>query len=511
MADAKGPSTPDRRDPLRLSLLAGALLCLLLVGLAHPSVAAPPLGPPGWVPHLPDLPLRGWGIVAVQTLGYLLGAAALILAVRRPSRLGIPWPAWALVGGLVLLTVPFGTADHTNYAAYGHILAQGGDPWLTSPQAFGNDAVTSLVQPPWQDTPNVYGPCATALLGAAAHLGGDSVRQIVWLWQVVVVIAWLAVRWLLVRLTGRPEAVDTWWTGNVLVLGAGVFGAHVDLLATAGVVAALVVAQRMPSVLGAGLAGVLAGLAASTKITAGVIALALALAWLRRCMANGRDLTPIGALSHTSAMGAGALTVVVPLHIWAGPHVFEQVSRQSGGVSYASPWRAVYTALDLGLAEPTARGIASWASAALCIVLAVVIWRRLVHKGDSRSGGSPYPGATPSEVPLPVSILLALTAAYAIGAAYVLPWYALPMWAAVVAWVGLGGTDPRLLVALALQGTVVALGYVPGRILIPETMETITLAWRMVAVPLATFALWVWLLRSGALTRSRERRAPARG
>jgi hypothetical protein len=500
VADAKGSSSPDRRDPLRLSLLAGAILSLLLVGMAHPSVAAPPLGPPGWVPHLPDLPLRGWGVVAVQTLGYLLGAAALILAVRRPSRLGIPWPAWLLVGGLVLLTVPFGTADHTNYAAYGHILAEGGDPWLTSPKDFGNDAVTALVQPPWQETPNVYGPVATAVLGAAAHLGGDSARQIVWLWQVVLVVAWLAVRWLLVRLTGRVEAVDTWWTGNVLVLGAGVFGAHVDLLATAGIVAALAVAVRMPSVLGAGLAGVLAGLAASTKITAGVIALALALAWLR-----SDPVRRIGALA------VGALAVVVPLHLWAGPHVFDQVARQSGGVSYASPWRAVYTALDLVLAEPTARSVASRASALLCIVLAVVVWRRLVQKGDSWSGWSRYLRATPSGVPLPVSILLALTAAYAIGAAYVLPWYALPMWATVVAWVGLGGADPRLLVALVLQGTVVALGYVPGRILIPETMETITLAWRMVAVPLATVALWVWLLRSGVLTRARERRAPARG
>ena len=496
MADTEGSSALGRRDPLRLSLLGGAVLCLWLVGLAHPSVAAPPLGPPGWVPHLPDLPLRGWGVVAVQTVGYVLGAAALVLAVRRPSRLGIPWPAWLLVGGLVLLTVPFGTADHTNYAAYGHILAEGGDPWLTSPRDFGNDAVTALVQPPWQDTPNVYGPVATALLGAAAHLGGESVRQIVWLWQVVVVVAWLAVRWLLIRLIGRTEAVDTWWTGNVLVVGAGVFGAHVDLLATAALVAALVVALRVPGLLGAGAAGALAGVAASTKITAGVVALALALAYVaraRREMPTRGNAGWVDAARQLSAMGVGALVVAVPLHLWAGPHVFDQLARQSGGVSYASPWRAVYTLLDLGVAEPTARSIASRASAVLCVVLAVVLWRRLGSKGEA------------------LPILLALTAAYAIGAAYVLPWYALPMWAAAAAWVGLGGADPRLLVALVLQGTVVALGYVPGRILIPETMETVTLAWRMVAVPLATFALWVWLLRWDATSRGREQRAPVRG
>jgi hypothetical protein len=492
VAEAKGeaPAAQARRDPLRLGLLGGAVLCLLVVGLAHPSVAAPPLGDAGWVPHLPDVPLSGWGIVAVQVLGYALGAAALILALRHPSRLGIPWPAWLLVGGLVLLTVPFGTADHTNYAAYGHILAQGGDPWLTSPQAFGNDAVTALVQPPWQDTPNVYGPVATALLGAAAHLGGESVRQIVWLWQVVVVASWLAIRWLLVRLTGRVEAVDTWWTGNILVLGAGVFGAHVDLLATVGVVAALVVAVRVPGVLGAGLAGALTGLAASTKVTAGVIALALVLAWVT---ASGRLRLDRSAVTRTAALGLGGLATFVPLHLWAGPHVFDQVIRQSGGVSYASPWRAVYTVLDLVVSEPTARSVASRLSAVVCVVLAVVLWRRLRDRAE----------------PV-VTVLLALTAAYAVGAAYVLPWYALMMWAAAAAWVGLGGADPRLLTAFVLQGTVVALGYVPGRIVIPETMETVTLAWRMVAVPLATFALWVWLLRSGA-TRRRERPAPARG
>ncbi|WP_252976096.1 hypothetical protein [Janibacter melonis] len=235
------PTGPHRagRDPLRLGLLAGSLLCLLLVGLAHPSVAAPPLGPAGWVPHLPDLPLGGWVVVALQVAGYALGAAALLRGLRVPSRLDIPWAAWALVGGLVLLTVPYGTADHTNYAAYGHILVEGGDPWVTTPQDFGPDRITSAVQPPWEDTPSVYGPVATGLMGLSALVGGELPRQVVWVWQVLVVAAWLIARALLLGLTGDRESVDTWWTGNVLVLGAGVLGAHVDLLATTALVGAL--------------------------------------------------------------------------------------------------------------------------------------------------------------------------------------------------------------------------------------------------------------------------------
>ena len=36
------------------------------------------------------------------------------------------------LGVLGLLTGPFGSADHTNYAAYGRIAALGGDPYLTA-------------------------------------------------------------------------------------------------------------------------------------------------------------------------------------------------------------------------------------------------------------------------------------------------------------------------------------------------------------------------------------------
>lgn len=472
------------RDPLRLGLLAAALLCLLLVGLAHPSVAAPPLGPAGWVPHLPDLAIGGWGVVALQVAGYVLGGAGLLRGLRVPSRLGIPWGAWALVGGLVLLTVPYGTADHTNYAAYGHILVEGGDPWVTTPQDFGPDRITSAVQPPWEDTPSVYGPVATGLMGVSALVGGELPRQVVWVWQVLVVGAWLLGRALLVRLTGDRESVDTWWTGNVLVLGAGVLGAHVDLLATTALVAALL-ATRVRGVPGALLAGALAGVAASTKITAGVVVLVLAWLYLRR--ERGVDETPEGG--HPRAKGGaarvvavvlGGLAVAVPLHLWAGPNVFGQLLTASDGVSYASPWRAVYTVLDLGIAEPSARAWVSRASAVLCVVLAVVLWRRLPGTDDG-----------------PQRLLLVLVTAYALGAAYVLPWYALPMWAAVAWWVAGGGRAPRLLAALVVQGVVVAIGYVPGRVRIPEDVETVTLAWRMVVVPLVTAIVWVLVLRPG--------------
>ncbi|WP_252976097.1 hypothetical protein [Janibacter melonis] len=193
------------------------------------------------------------------------------------------------------------------------------------------------------------------------------------------------------------------------------------------------------------------------------------------------------------AVVLAGLAVAVPLHLWAGPHVFGQLLTASDGVSYASPWRAVYTVLDLGVAEPSARAWVARASAVLCVVLAVVLWRRL-------------PGTDSG----PQRLLLVLVTAYALGAAYVLPWYALPMWAALAWWVADGGRAPRLLRALVVQGAVVAIGYVPGRVRIPEDMATVTLAWRMVVVPLVTAIVWLLVLRP-ARRPGRGRRGSARG
>lgn len=475
-----------------VALLVAAIGLLLLVGVSGPSVASPPLGDRGWAP--PALPWRlaPWVVVAVQTLAYALGAASLLRHLRAPCPLRLRW--WQLAGlaVLVLLTAPFGTADHTNYAAYGRMLVEGVDPWVTAPQDLGGDPVAALVQPPWRDEPSVYGPVGTWLMGLAGVLGGDSMRQVVWVWQVLVVGAWLGVRTLLVRLAGAGSAplVDRWWTTNVLVLGAGVLGAHLDTLALAGLVAALALGLAGRPLL----AGLVTGVAASTKITAGVVGLALVVGWLAAGATGGpggsgtswRDrLRP--AVRPSAWLVLGALVVLVPTHLLAGPAVLSQVAGSGGGVSYATPWRAVYTVLDLGLPEPVARSLAVWVAAAWCVVLALLLWR-------VTAALEAWPA---------VRALLVLTAAYALGSAYVLPWYELMQWGAVALALGLLAAAPwagattrasvalRALVAvLVLRGVVLAIGYVPGRVLLPDDVETVTLGFRFVASPLATVAAW---------------------
>lgn len=478
------------RDPLGLALLAAAIGLLLLVGASGTSVAVPPLGPDGWAP--PSLPWRlgGWTVVALQTTGYVLGGLSLWRHVRRPTPLRLRWWQLALLAALVLLTAPFGTADHTNYAAYGRILVEGGDPWSVVPADWrgGSDPVVDRVQDPWREATSVYGPVGTWLMGLAAWLGGEVARQVVWVWQVLVVAAWLGTRELLVRLGTPRPTVDRWWTTNVLVLGAGVLGAHVDTLAVCAMAAALGLGLAHRPLL----AGLATGLAASTKLTAGVVGVALLWALLARSRSahlpgemhggwrSRRSAGP--ALAPALRLIGGTLLVLVPAHLLIGTHALRRISEAGGGISYAMPWRAVYTALDLATSEPVARTATTWLAAGGCVLLAIALWRLT-------------DGLTEL---VAVRALFVLTTAYSLGAGYVLPWYELPQWLATAVLLGLLSAEgwrrfrPLLLLLIA-RSTVLALAYVPGRVQLPDDVETVTLGFRFVASPLATLAVWVAL------------------
>lgn len=477
--------TRTDRDPLGLALLAGGIGLLLLVGASGTSLALPPLGPRGWAPPALPWQLGGWTVVALQTLGYLLGGLSLWRHVRRPSPLRLRWWHLAVLAALLLLTAPFGTADHTNYAAYGRILLDGGDPWSVIPADWRGDGdpVVSRVQDPWRETPSVYGPVGTWLMGLAAWLGGETARQVVWVWQAVVVAAWLGTRALLVRLGTDRSTVDRWWTTNVLVLGAGVLGAHVDVLAVCAMAAALGLGlARRPL-----LAGLATGLAASTKLTAGVIGIALLWALVE-------DRAGTDRAKGVARLVLGTLLVVVPLHVVVGWQALGRIVDAGGGISYAMPWRAVYTLLDLGMSEAAARTVTTWVAAVGCVLLAIALWRITA-------------GLT--EV-VAVRVLFVLTTAYSLGAGYVLPWYELPQWLATAVLVGLLGAEgsrrfrPLLLLLLA-RSVVLALAYVPGRVDLPRDIETVTLGFRFVVSPLMTLAVWValWVMWR------RARRSPA--
>jgi len=490
----------------RPALLGIALALLLLVGASRPNAAQPDLAPAGWAPG-PLLPvtLAPAAVTAVLWTAYVLGALAVWLGLReRPAALRTWWVPAGLAA-LALLTAPFGSADHVNYLAYGRILDQGGDPWLVSPDrwAGGADPVTSRVEAPWTEEPSIYGPVATLLHGLAAAVGGANLREGVWVWQVLVVLAWLAVRALL-RGTLPPDArgrVDVLWTLNPLVLGIAVLGAHVDVVATALAVAVVAVAARWTGPGGAVVAGAVAGLAAGTKITYAVVLVGVLAGWWalgregRPARGRTRWLPPVRAV----ALLAGALLTAVPLHRWAGPHVFDQLDRSREAVSLATPWRPLLEAARPALGDATTRTLIGLGAAVVAVVLAWLLLRLCRPVPVARS--APRALAPPA---LWVTACLAL--AYALSAPYSLPWYDVLVWAALPA-VLPGVVD---LVALG-RLAVMACAYVPGRVLgMTPTVESVTLGFRRLVAPWLSLALWAVVIGLGVRRGSRPGSGPPR-
>ncbi len=488
---------------------------LLLVAAAGPSAAKPGLGPRGWAPG--DLPVTLSSAVVTATLwtAYLAGALAVALGLWRspgshPRRSGSGrWARygqrlWPLaLGALALMTAPIGSADHTNYAAYGRIAAQGGDPYLVAPitWAGGIDPVTSAVEPPWTMTPSVYGPFGTALQALSSLVGQDNLRQTVWVWQLLMVGAWLLVRFLLRRTAPDHLArarVDLLWTANPLVFGVAVLGAHVDLLATALALAAVVLASRRPWI-----AGLVLGAAVSTKITYGIVGLAVLWSW--------RSLPARSMVRNLAALALSSLAVFVALHLWAGPHVFEQLLRGGKGVSLATAWRPVVNLLSAAMPLDSARTVVSVASVLAVFVLAWVISglarspRTLRTQTLRPTIPSSQETSESQQTQSAMTATFVLATAYALGAPYALPWYDALTWATL-----------PLLPATALDGillarlVVMAMAYVPGRVVaMSPDVESLTLGFRKLVGPLAAWL--VWLAIAGVARRGWSRVPPASG
>lgn len=428
-------------------LLAFSLLATWFVMLAGPSAAEPPL--PGSAPLLrAQLGLPAWLVWLVLVLAVLAGAAALWLGVSGRWR---PGTRRLLAVGLLAtaayaVTPPIGSADPLSYAAYGRMAGTGHDPWSTAPRqlARAGDPVARAVEPPWQDTPSVYGPLAAGEQDVAARVGGTDVAATVELLDVIgaaaLAFAALAV-WLA---TGRRQVV-TLLLANPLVLIAAVAGAHVDTLVAAFTLAAVAVglaAVRRATPLLPLTAGVLSGLAADVKIT-GLLAtagIAAGLVWSRR---RGRD---------PALVVAGTAVVLVPSYLAAGSPALHQLRRASHLVSAGTPWRPVVDLLQLGLPRGAARTLVGIGVVVLLLLLAVALVRLL--RGDDRD--APAVGAA------------ALLIGYVLAAAYALAWYDAVAWAALcLAVTGRKTQDRVVVLVLAAHTTLLTLAYLPGRAAVP--------------------------------------------
>ncbi|WP_148232395.1 hypothetical protein [Janibacter sp. HTCC2649] len=471
------------RERVRLGLLVASFALLLVVGLSLPHAAAPDLGPRGWAPgHLLPFTLSPALVTATMWTAYTLGAAAIVLAVTGQGGRELPRPVVATLAVLAALATPFGSGDHVSYAAYGRILALGDNPWLQSPNTFhgGTDPVVSHVEAPWTEEPSVYGPFATLVQGLTSHGGGENLRQTVWLWQLIVIASWLAVRWALRRmLPGREGRIDAIWTANPLVFSVGVLGAHVDLLATALAILAVWAAHRYAGLGGAAVAGTFAALAVTSKFTYAVVLLALLLAFQHRRWARG------GVLLGSTVVVVGAL------QLWAGPHVYDQIGRSAKAVALASPWRWFLEAFNGGA---TVRSLISTLAAVAAIGFAYCFFRLARPHRETTMGARA------------LAWLVILTGAYALAASYSLPWYD------VIVWAGLPAVSAAAVVVVDLvllaRLWVMSMAYTPGRVLgMTPAVEDLTMTVRTHVAPAVLLAVWVWLVRSA--WRDGSRRQPA--
>jgi len=430
-----------------------------------------------------------------------------LLAVYRGAR---PAPRAVLVaalGAVLLLTAvpPLGSADHLSYAAYGRIAAAGDDPYVVDPLQWrnGTDPVAGAVQPPWQHTPSVYGPVATAAQAAVAVLGHGSLRATIWFWQLLTGAAFLAAGFTLDRLTRHdPRArarAAVLWTLNPLLLGQLVLGGHLDVIAVAAVVGAIALAARRPLP-----AGMLLGVAIGSKITFALFGLAV-LWGLRHC--------PRPVWWHRVGLGLlGALLVLVPAHLWSGPHTYHQLHQASRMVSLATPWRLVVDQLD-PIFGGVVRTVVGPAALGCGVLLGALLFRRLRVIG---TGLAPDPdGGSVTADAARAAVLL--SAAWLLTTPYALPWYDAMVWGPLALLAG--GTAATVLdLAMLTRLAVLTLAYVPGRVVgMSAGVERLTLGFRRETAPwlvlAALAAVVVWALRRPPAPVSDVRRpeAPAPG
>ncbi len=371
--------------------IAASILLTITIGLLGPSAMIPALGGPGGhPPYSLDVHPHPYLVVALAAAALVLGGlgllaaltalpAAAVRAVHLPRMLVL---FGSLAAGLLTFLPPAGSGDHLNYAAYGRMVTLGLDPYTQGAHDLPGDPIAGAVEDPWREEPSVYGPVATAVQALASWVGGDSLRLTIFVLALVNVVAFIATGLLIDRFTRADPARRTraalLWTANPLLLYQLVAGMHVDTLAIACMVAALLARARPAA------GGALLGLGVALKLNAGLVALGPA--WeLRRRPAR------------LALMAGVALAVVAAGYAVVGPEAFAPLTRTSKSVSNASFWKLVQGWLQSLVGTGSAyRGEIQIGS---LLVLGLVAWSlfRLTSRRRALTHRLPDPGQPVSE------------------------------------------------------------------------------------------------------------------
>jgi len=510
---APGRFGPRTRGCLGVSLSAAGIALIVAAGLLGPSAAEPALpgsrvSPPFDVTANP----AAWLVTVLLDLAIGLGAVGLAL-VWTALRDGWAPPLRPLVRGsnlaalAVVFVPPMGSADHLVYAAYGRLVTTGGNPYVDTAKtlAVRHDPIGLAVQPPWTNTPSVYGPVGTAEQAFASWVGGDSVHTTVFILSLLGALAFIAMGAMLRRM-GDPARVTLLFSLNPLLLFEAVNAAHLDAFAAAFAVAGLFVLHRRRDLLGAGIAGVLIGLGCATKLNLGLAVLAglwgLSGPGLQHARRNWRRSAAFVA----AAAIAGALT-----YLPYGTVALTTASNSSQMISLGSAWRPLSGPLQHAIGAPAEKNLISLLGWALMLLLVWLLAPVLRPGGGvaARTGTETGLGAAvgagaedPSPGLLAARALALLGLAWVLAAPYTLPWYDVLAWAPLV--VCLAG--PVDLLALA-RLAVLSLAYVPG---LDVPMPPGVTAWgtwiRADAAPVFSIAAIAWCVLLGVRRRKAARR-----
>lgn len=487
------------------------------VAVLGPSLMEPALpgrpGQPPWSFAAHPSPYLVVALTIAAVLGGTVGLALTIRAARQGWRVS-PWlllAAGITAAVALALVPPFGSSDHLSYAAYGRMAVTGHDPYTTTPAALARlgDPIARAVQD-WRTSPSVYGGLATAGQALASLVGGTSVRLTVFILSVLNVAAFALTGLLLHRLArgdrARQLRAALLWTANPLLLQVLVAGAHVDSQAIAFGVAALAAAAlawRQTS-LAARLAwfaaaGALTGLGFAVKATMVLVGAGLAVACLLTVWQGtawrGRRSSPWAELAAVVALAAGfAVTAGASLAVW-GVSSLRPALNAGSYVSIGSPWRAVRSALALGLTESTAEDVVKIGAVILAVALLLLMLAAITRQQDGTGpagGDLDVRGLDARSVAAGVSfsVVAAIALAWLFAWPYVLPWYDGLGWAALVLlpW-------SRLDWLLLARTTALALGYLPARgVPLPAGLGWLETVVRTAVTPVVLLACTVILI-----------------
>jgi len=393
--------------------LGGVAFVGLCATAPQPSVATPPVLLPltslarnAGAPHLPDIVAN---LIMYASVGLcVLGLAMMLWANSRgwsPNPRRVFWTAAGAVAVLVNIT-PVGSSDAASYAAYGRIAALGYNPYTYLPislphQPFEVNPYTLLVSPQWRTMPSVYGPVSTWTHLLAAQIGGTRPWATIWVLMIMIGAAFLLTGYVLLRTAANPTRAVLLWVANPLLITELVIGGHMDAFVALFAIMAIVVSRRCTAPWHDVVVGLLVGMALGIKVSAGLLALGIAIPLMHdRSWAR---------LARTAA--AAAATTLGLYFFSYGWVAFKPLGSASTMIISPTVWRAVEAIFGTGHVVTTVIGF-TWPP--LMLALAWYLYNRL----------SP-------DVPTVVAATCALTFAWLVVAPWSLPWYSSIAWVAL--------------------------------------------------------------------------------